>query len=58
MEGHVGFSEAARRLGCSRQNVYQQALKGRIPCVRDENGNPCIPEEWIAERAKNKQEDE
>lgn len=46
----VSFAEAARRLGCSRQNVYQQAMKGRIPCERNEKGQPCVPVEWIDKR--------
>jgi len=50
----VGFSAAARLLGCTRQNVYQQALKGRIPCERDEKGGPSISLEWILNRVKEK----
>ena len=46
---HYTYAEAARRLGCTRQNIYQQALKGRIPLDRDEAGLPGVPITYVDE---------
>lgn len=46
---HYTYAEAARKLGCTRQNVYQQALKGRIPLDRDKDGHPGIPIDYVDE---------
>ena len=46
---HLSYAEAAKRLGCSRQNIFQQGLKGRIPVDRDQDGKPGIPMDWVNE---------
>lgn len=44
---HLSFAEVAKKLGCTRQNVYQRCLRKSIPCDRDQDGNPGVPMEWV-----------
>lgn len=45
---HLSYAEAGRKLGCSRQNVFQQAKKkGKID--RDPDGVPGVPMAWVEE---------
>lgn len=46
---HLSFAEVARKLGTTRQNIYQRCLRGSIPCDRDKDGHPGVPMEWINE---------
>ncbi len=46
---HLSFSEVARKLGMTRQNVYQRCLRKSIPCDRDEDGHPGVPMAWVDE---------
>ena len=43
---HLSYVEAAKKLGCTKQNVFQQAKKfGKIE--RDADGKPGVPMEWV-----------
>ena len=44
---HMSYAEAARFLCCSRQNVYQECKRGKIPLDRDTDGKPGVPSEWV-----------
>ena len=46
---HLTVSEAARRLGFSRQNVHQRALRGSVPSARDHRGVIGIPIAYVQE---------
>lgn len=46
---HMSYAEVARKLGTSRQNIYQRGLRGSIPVDRDQDGTPGIPTEWVLE---------
>jgi hypothetical protein len=46
---HLSFAEVARKLGSTRQNIYQRCLRKSIPCDRDENGHPGVPASWVEE---------
>jgi hypothetical protein len=48
-EGHYSYAEVARRIGTTRQNVYQRCLRGSIPSAHDADGNPGVPVEWVKE---------
>ena len=54
---HVTVSEAARRLGFSRQNVHQRALRGSIPSSRDHRGVIGIPINYVQEEVQMKTRD-
>jgi hypothetical protein len=54
---HVTVSEAARRLGFSRQNVHQRALRGSIPSSRDLRGVIGIPIAYVQEEVQMKAKD-
>ena len=57
---HLPFAEVARKLGTTRQNIYQRCLRKSIPCDRDEKGKPGVPLYWVkdtlAMRARDKEE--
>ncbi len=44
---HYSYAEAAKKLGCTRQNVYQRCLRGSLPLDRDQDGNPGVPMDYI-----------
>lgn len=56
-DDHLSFSEVARKIGTTRQNVYQRCLKGSIPCERDESGKPGVPMEWVEATLKMRSRD-
>lgn len=49
---HYSYAEAARKLGTSRQNVYQRCLRGSLPVDRYQDGNPGVPMDYIDSRVK------
>lgn len=44
---HYSYAEVAKKLGCTRQNVYQRCLRGSLPLDRDQDGNPGVPMDYI-----------
>jgi hypothetical protein len=48
-DDHLTFSEVARRIGTTRQNIYQRCLKGSIPCDRSDDNRPGVPLAWVEE---------
>lgn len=54
---HLTVSEAARRMGFSRQNVHQRALRGSIPSARSAEGVIGIPISYVQEEAQMKAKD-
>ena len=55
---HLSFAEVARKLGTTRQNIYQRCLRGSIPCDRDQDNMPGVPMEWVEETLKMRSRDE
>ena len=55
---HLSYSEVAKKLGTSRQNVFQRCKRGSIPCDRDRDGNPGIPMEEVEKLLEAKNETE
>ena len=55
---HLSYSEVAKKLGTSRQNVSQRCKRGSIPCDRDQDGNPGIPLEEVKRLMETKNETE
>lgn len=46
---HMTYAEVARKLGTSRQNIYQRGLRGSIPVDHDTEDKPGVPLEWVLE---------
>jgi excisionase family DNA binding protein len=46
-EGFITASEAARRLGRSRQRVHQMIAAGQLPARRTKEGRVLIPESAV-----------
>lgn len=46
---HYSYAKAGELLGCSRQNVYQECKRGRIPMERSVEGHPGVPRVWVEE---------
>lgn len=44
---HLSFSETARRLGMSRQNVHQCVNRGSFPSSVDASGKRGVPIEFV-----------
>lgn len=57
-DDHYTYAEAARLLGCSRQNVYQEGKRKKIPVDRDSDGKPGIPKSWVEETLKMRRRDD
>ena len=55
---HLSLAEAARRLGCSRQNVHQRVNAGRIPNDVDESGKRGVPMSYVDEELLNRNKTE
>ncbi len=49
---HLSYAEAAKKLGCTRQNIFQMGKRGKIPVDRDQDGFPGIPMSWVEETLK------
>ena len=47
-EGFITASEAARRLGRSRQRVHQMIAAGQLPARRTKEGRVLIPESAVS----------
>lgn len=46
---HLTYAESGRRLGTTRQNVYQCCKRGSIPCDRSPDNEPGVPLSWVEE---------
>ncbi len=54
---HYTYAEAARKLGTSRQNVYQCCKRGSIPLDRSAEGKPGVPIDKIEEKLRLRKRD-
>lgn len=54
---HYTYAEAARKLGTSRQNVYQCCKRGSIPLARSVEGEPGVPIQWVEDTLKLRERD-
>lgn len=55
---HLTYAEAGRRLGTSRQNVFQCCKRGSIPCDRSADGEPGVLLSWVEETVRLRARDE
>ena len=46
---HFTCAEVGRKLGCSRQNVWQRVKKGSIPSDVSPSGECGVPVGWVEE---------
>ncbi|HUX46734.1 MAG TPA: hypothetical protein VMV58_01850 [Desulfosporosinus sp.] len=54
---HMSFAEVGKKLGCSRQNISQEAKRGKIPVDRDADGRPGVPMVWVDETLRMRKRD-
>lgn len=55
---HLSLSEAARRLGVSRQNIHQRVGRGSVPSAVDATGARGVPLSFIEDELSKRGGDE